>query len=159
MIEFTETTFPFQLIIISVWIFCILYSSPKFFWAETVTVPREENNATETLCVLNRKKYDSKASDIVHFILFYVFPLLVMMVSIEFLPLFVFNSCLRNPSKSRETLRYQYFEWQYNNVRSGIIKIHVKLNKDPCVVNQHSRINENIKKVYIENITVYFTVC
>lgn len=95
---FSQSLCLFQLIIISVWVFCILYSSPKFFWAETVTVPREENNTTETLCVLNRKKYDSKASDIVHFVLFYVFPLLVMLVSWIFLRFSFYSIC--NASES-----------------------------------------------------------
>ncbi|CAH1117734.1 unnamed protein product [Phaedon cochleariae] len=66
-----------KLIIIGVWITCILYSSPKFYWGNTVTNPTA-GNGTETLCVLDRQKYNSKLFDIIHFVLFYVIPLAVM---------------------------------------------------------------------------------
>ncbi|XP_074040530.1 trissin receptor isoform X2 [Leptinotarsa decemlineata] len=65
-----------KLIIVGVWITCILYSSPKFYWGSTVTVP--SGNSSETLCVLDRQKYNSELFDMIHFVLFYVIPLAVM---------------------------------------------------------------------------------
>ncbi|KAJ8979376.1 hypothetical protein NQ317_003075 [Molorchus minor] len=66
------------IIICGVWITCILYSSPKFYLSNTITNVLETENKTETLCVPNREKYNSKLFDIIHFVLFYVVPLIVM---------------------------------------------------------------------------------
>ncbi|KAJ8952524.1 hypothetical protein NQ318_003320 [Aromia moschata] len=65
-----------KMIIVGVWITCILYSSPKFYWGNTVTV--QTGNNSETVCVLNRQKYNSELFDMMHFVLFYVIPLAVM---------------------------------------------------------------------------------
>ncbi|XP_023311047.1 trissin receptor-like [Anoplophora glabripennis] len=70
------TPFRLKLIILGVWITCILYSSPKFYWGNTVTVPTGNNS--ETVCVLNRQKYNSELFDMIHFVLFYVIPLAIM---------------------------------------------------------------------------------
>ncbi|CAG9771276.1 unnamed protein product [Ceutorhynchus assimilis] len=63
-------------IILAVWITCILYSSPKFYWGNTVTVTTE--NSSETVCVLNRQKFNSKMFDIIHFALLYLIPLAII---------------------------------------------------------------------------------
>ncbi|XP_030758725.1 trissin receptor-like [Sitophilus oryzae] len=70
------TSIRLKLIICGVWSICIIYSTPKFYWGNTVTVGTDSNE--ETVCVLNRQLYNSEVFDMVHFVLFYVLPLGVM---------------------------------------------------------------------------------
>lgn len=68
-----------QLIIGAVWLTAALYATPKYFYGFliTTTLPNGKN---ENLCILDRKRHDNKITDLVHFCLLYVLPLMVMMV-------------------------------------------------------------------------------
>ncbi|EFA04697.1 trissin receptor [Tribolium castaneum] len=79
-----------RLIILGVWITCILYSAPKFYWGNTVTVPTK--NMTETMCVLNRTKYNSELFDVTHFVLFYNIPLIIMSLLYSRIAICLWNS-------------------------------------------------------------------
>ncbi|KAG5888877.1 hypothetical protein JTB14_004830 [Gonioctena quinquepunctata] len=79
-----------KLIIVGVWFTCILYSSPKFYWGNIVTVPSGSGN--ETLCVLDRQKYNSELFDMIHFVLFYVIPLAVMSLLYTRIAICLWNS-------------------------------------------------------------------
>lgn len=81
--KFNFFNLTFQVITVMVWTACILYSAPKFYWGNTVTVSSVSTpKSNETVCVLNRQKYNSKLFDIVHFVLLYLIPLTIITVSI-----------------------------------------------------------------------------
>nr|XP_023013062.1 trissin receptor-like [Leptinotarsa decemlineata] len=103
-----------KLIIVGVWITCILYSSPKFYWGSTVTVP--SGNSSETLCVLDRQKYNSELFDMIHFVLFYVIPLAVMSTQLNGEAKLLQNASsnsMPNPNSSQNVLK----------ARRGVIKM------------------------------------
>ncbi|XP_060521236.1 trissin receptor-like [Cylas formicarius] len=70
------TSIRLKLIILGVWSICILYSLPKFFWGNAITIGTKDSS--ETVCVLDRQRYNSEIFDMVHFVLFYILPLGVM---------------------------------------------------------------------------------
>ncbi|KAL1496977.1 hypothetical protein ABEB36_008016 [Hypothenemus hampei] len=72
------TTIRLRIIIATVWIGCVFYSAPKFYFSNTVTVNTGDTN--ETVCVLNREKFDSKLFDMIHFVLLYLIPLAVISI-------------------------------------------------------------------------------
>ncbi|KAF7273422.1 trissin receptor-like [Rhynchophorus ferrugineus] len=84
------TTVRLKIIILVVWIMCILYSSPKFYWGNTVTVTTESGN--ETVCVLNRQKFNSELFDIIHFILLYLIPLAIISLLYTRIAICLWNS-------------------------------------------------------------------
>lgn len=107
-IKFFNLTF--QVITVMVWTACILYSAPKFYWGNTVTVSTEKG--TETVCVLNRQKYNSKLFDIVHFVLLYLIPLTIISVSMCVVLEYIFynfvhqNRKLQGDNKQKFLLMY-----------------------------------------------------
>lgn len=72
----------FQLVIVGVWITSALYSIPKFLFVTTIENELSHGH-TETICIAHRKAYNSELFDLINFGLLYVFPLLVMTVSID----------------------------------------------------------------------------
>ncbi|KAJ3654341.1 hypothetical protein Zmor_013534 [Zophobas morio] len=79
-----------RFIILGVWITCILYSSPKFYWSDAITV--NVNNVNETMCIPNRKKYNSELFDVIHFVLFYNIPLIIMSLLYSRIAICLWNS-------------------------------------------------------------------
>jgi uncharacterized membrane protein len=69
----------FQMVMVVVWVASALYSFPRFIWVGTVTT-HLSNGMTETICITQRRKYDSKLFDMINFSVLYVAPLAVMMV-------------------------------------------------------------------------------
>ncbi|XP_023707003.1 trissin receptor [Cryptotermes secundus] len=67
------------MVMVVVWVASALYSFPRFIWVGTVTT-NLSNGMTETICITQRRKYDSKLFDIINFSVLYVAPLAVMMV-------------------------------------------------------------------------------
>lgn len=67
------------MVILGVWITSAAYSAPKFIWVETIT--NDLGDHMETICIPQRRKYNSKLFDMVNFGLLYVTPLCVMTVS------------------------------------------------------------------------------
>ncbi|XP_030767837.1 trissin receptor-like [Sitophilus oryzae] len=84
------TTVKLKVIILIVWITCILYSSPKFYWGNTVTV--DTGNGSETVCVLNRQKFNSELFDIIHFALLYLIPLAIISLLYTRIAICLWNS-------------------------------------------------------------------
>ncbi|GAB0096017.1 Trissin receptor [Sergentomyia squamirostris] len=68
-----------RLVIGGVWITSAVYSIPKFIFVRTITNDLG-NGTTETICIMHRKRYDSKLFDLINFGLLYVIPLLVMTI-------------------------------------------------------------------------------
>ncbi|KAK9872248.1 hypothetical protein WA026_017049 [Henosepilachna vigintioctopunctata] len=64
--------------ILLVWIASIGYSSPKFIWGRTIVNEFSNGNGIETMCILNRQLYNSKLTDMCHFVLLYCIPLLII---------------------------------------------------------------------------------
>lgn len=71
----------FQFVILAVWITSALYSAPKFFWVNTITTTIGTKN--ETVCIANRKRFNSQLFDMINFVFLYVIPLAIMTVSIN----------------------------------------------------------------------------
>lgn len=71
--------FCFQLAILVVWVTSALYSAPKFFWVNTITTTVDGTD--ETVCIANRKKFNSQVFDMINFVFLYVIPLGIMTVS------------------------------------------------------------------------------
>ncbi|KAK5646285.1 hypothetical protein RI129_004749 [Pyrocoelia pectoralis] len=67
-----------RLVILAVWITSALYSAPKFFWVNTITT--SIRGSDETVCIANRKKFNSQLFDMVNFVLLYVIPLAIMTI-------------------------------------------------------------------------------
>ncbi|KDR15207.1 hypothetical protein L798_10980, partial [Zootermopsis nevadensis] len=67
------------MVMVVVWVASALYSSPRFIWVGTVTT-NLSNGQSETICITQRRKYDSKLFDMINFTVLYVAPLAVMMV-------------------------------------------------------------------------------
>ncbi|PSN37129.1 hypothetical protein C0J52_26633 [Blattella germanica] len=67
------------LVMVVVWVASALYSAPRFIWVGTVTT-NLTNGMTETICITQRRKYNSKLFDIINFTVLYVAPLAVMTV-------------------------------------------------------------------------------
>jgi hypothetical protein len=67
------------MVMVVVWIASALYSFPRFIWVGTVTT-NLSNGMTETICITQRRRYDSKLFDMINFSVLYVAPLAVMMV-------------------------------------------------------------------------------
>lgn len=67
------------MVMVVVWVASALYSFPRFIWVGTVTT-NLSNGMTETICITQRRKYDSKLFDMINFSVLYVAPLAVMMV-------------------------------------------------------------------------------
>ncbi|XP_050303222.1 trissin receptor-like [Anthonomus grandis grandis] len=100
------TSIRLKLIICGVWSVCILYSSPKFYWGDTVTIGKE------TVCVLNRQLYNSKWFDMTHFVLFYILPLGVMSLLYTRIAICLWNSSQqlkRQLDASSNSSQYQTF--------------------------------------------------
>lgn len=70
-----------QLVIVAVWITSAVYSVPKFIFVRTITNNLGDDQL-ETICIINRKAFNSELFDIINFALLYLLPLLVMTVSI-----------------------------------------------------------------------------
>ncbi|XP_055711742.1 trissin receptor isoform X3 [Phlebotomus papatasi] len=68
-----------RLVIGGVWITSAVYSIPKFIFVRTIT-NNLGDGTTETICIMYRKRYDSKLFDLINFGLLYVIPLLVMTI-------------------------------------------------------------------------------
>lgn len=69
-----------QLVIVAVWITSAVYSVPKFIFVRTITNNLGDDQL-ETICIVNRKAFNSELFDIINFALLYLLPLLVMTVS------------------------------------------------------------------------------
>jgi hypothetical protein len=67
------------MVMVVVWVASALYSSPRFIWVGTVTT-NLSNGVSETICITQRRKYDSKLFDLINFTVLYVAPLGVMLV-------------------------------------------------------------------------------
>ncbi|GJQ84977.1 hypothetical protein Trydic_g577 [Trypoxylus dichotomus] len=67
-----------RLVILGVWLTSALYSSPKFFWCNTITHPNVDGTGNETICATNRLKYNSELFDTINFVLLYIIPLGIM---------------------------------------------------------------------------------
>ena len=68
------------MIIVGVWITSALYSVPKFIFVHTVDNDLGDGRV-ESICIINRKLYNSKLFDLVNFGILYIIPLLVISVS------------------------------------------------------------------------------
>lgn len=68
------------MIIAGVWFTSALYSVPKFIFVHTVDNDLG-NGRVESICIMNRKMYDSKLFDLINFGILYIIPLLVISVS------------------------------------------------------------------------------
>ncbi|XP_062547186.1 trissin receptor isoform X2 [Armigeres subalbatus] len=68
-----------RLVIVAVWITSAVYSVPKFVFVRTITNNLGDDQL-ETICIINRKAYNSELFDIINFALLYLLPLLVMTV-------------------------------------------------------------------------------
>ncbi|KAE8752874.1 Trissin Receptor 2 [Frankliniella occidentalis] len=63
-----------------VWVLSALYSSPRFFWVQTISMPVDRIGNSETICISHRQKYDSETFDLINFGLLYATPLAVMLL-------------------------------------------------------------------------------
>lgn len=68
------------MIIAGVWLTSALYSIPKFIFVHTVDNDLGDGKV-ESICIINRKMYDSKLFDFINFGILYMIPLLVISVS------------------------------------------------------------------------------
>ncbi|XP_049549311.1 trissin receptor-like isoform X2 [Anopheles darlingi] len=68
-----------RLVIVAVWITSAVYSIPKFIFVRTITNNLGDDQL-ETICIVNRKMFNSELFDIINFALLYLLPLLVMTV-------------------------------------------------------------------------------
>ncbi|XP_058126478.1 trissin receptor [Anopheles ziemanni] len=68
-----------RLVIVAVWITSAVYSIPKFIFVRTITNNLGDDQL-ETICIVNRKAFNSELFDIINFALLYLLPLLVMTV-------------------------------------------------------------------------------
>ncbi|KAK4880679.1 hypothetical protein RN001_008825 [Aquatica leii] len=65
-----------RLVIFAVWVTSALYSAPKFFWVNTITTSIDGKD--ETVCIANRRKFNSQLFDMINFVFLYVVPLAIM---------------------------------------------------------------------------------
>lgn len=79
MLALRIATIALQLAIVGVWVTAAIYSVPKFIFSETITNVHS-NGMNEEICIMHRRKFNSKVLDSINFALLYVLPLLVMMV-------------------------------------------------------------------------------
>ncbi|KAL1387496.1 hypothetical protein pipiens_012741 [Culex pipiens pipiens] len=68
-----------KLVIVAVWITSAVYSVPKFIFVRTITNNLGDDQL-ETICIVNRKAFNSELFDIINFALLYLLPLLVMTI-------------------------------------------------------------------------------
>ncbi|KAL1396436.1 hypothetical protein pipiens_002691 [Culex pipiens pipiens] len=68
-----------RLVIVAVWITSAVYSVPKFIFVRTITNNLGDDQL-ETICIVNRKAFNSELFDIINFALLYLLPLLVMTI-------------------------------------------------------------------------------
>ncbi|XP_050309734.1 trissin receptor-like [Anthonomus grandis grandis] len=109
------TTIRLKAIIVVVWATCILYSSPKFYWGNTVTVTTE--NSSETVCVLNRQKFDSKLFDVAHFALLYLMPLAIISLLYTRIAICLWNSSEQLKQQLDGSTNLNYYETLYPKCR------------------------------------------
>ncbi|KAK3919133.1 Trissin receptor [Frankliniella fusca] len=69
-----------RVVMLCVWVLSALYSSPRFFWVQTISMPVDRIGNSETICISHRQKYDSETFDLVNFGLLYAAPLAVMLL-------------------------------------------------------------------------------
>ncbi|KAL1404766.1 hypothetical protein pipiens_018721 [Culex pipiens pipiens] len=67
------------MVIVAVWITSAVYSVPKFIFVRTITNNLGDDQL-ETICIVNRKAFNSELFDIINFALLYLLPLLVMTI-------------------------------------------------------------------------------
>uniref|UniRef100_A0A1B0BLT6 G-protein coupled receptors family 1 profile domain-containing protein n=1 Tax=Glossina palpalis gambiensis TaxID=67801 RepID=A0A1B0BLT6_9MUSC len=72
-----------RIVILTVWITSAVYSTPKFVFSKTIKNVHTISGQEEEICVLDRKMFNSKLLDMINFVLLYVIPLLVMMVTLD----------------------------------------------------------------------------
>lgn len=99
---FTLDTGLLQLVIVAVWITSAVYSVPKFIFVRTITNNLGDDQL-ETICIINRKAFNSELFDIINFALLYLLPLLVMTVSVAH------RQCNDLSSHVRFTLSFNLF--------------------------------------------------
>ncbi|XP_055589671.1 trissin receptor-like isoform X2 [Uranotaenia lowii] len=66
-----------RLVIVAVWITSAVYSVPKFIFVRTITNDLGDDQV-ETICIIDRKAFNSELFDIINFALLYLLPLLMM---------------------------------------------------------------------------------
>ncbi|XP_034234246.1 trissin receptor-like [Thrips palmi] len=69
-----------RIVMLCVWVLSALYSSPRFFWVQTISMRLGRSGSTETICISHRQKYNSETFDIINFGLLYAAPLAVMLL-------------------------------------------------------------------------------
>ncbi|KAJ1526211.1 hypothetical protein ONE63_009370 [Megalurothrips usitatus] len=69
-----------RVVMLCVWVLSALYSSPRFFWVEIISMQHTQGGGSEVICISHRQKYDSETFDLINFGLLYAAPLAVMLL-------------------------------------------------------------------------------
>jgi hypothetical protein len=79
------------MVMVAVWVASALYSSPRFIWTGTVTT-NLSNGLTDTICIMQRVKYDSQLFDMINFTVLYLVPLSVITVLYSLIAMTLWHS-------------------------------------------------------------------
>jgi hypothetical protein len=79
------------MVMVAVWVASALYSSPRFIWAGTITT-NLSNGLTDTMCIMQRMKYDSQLFDMINFTVLYLVPLSVITVLYSLIAMTLWHS-------------------------------------------------------------------
>jgi hypothetical protein len=79
------------MVMVAVWVASALYSTPRFIWTGTFT-NNLTNGLTDTMCVMQRRKYDSKLFDMINFTVLYLVPLSIITVLYSLIAMTLWHS-------------------------------------------------------------------
>ncbi|XP_058448036.1 trissin receptor isoform X2 [Malaya genurostris] len=131
-----------RLVIVAVWITSAVYSVPKFIFVRTIT-NNLGNDQLETICIIDRKAFNSELFDIINFALLYLLPLLVMTVLYSRIAIALWKSsrglerhiALQNTTSSNYSANYNRKPSQkYEKRAAGVTESQVSVESDKVVV-------------------------
>ncbi|XP_065078925.1 trissin receptor isoform X2 [Ochlerotatus camptorhynchus] len=131
-----------RLVIVAVWITSALYSVPKFIFVRTITNHLGDDQM-ETICIQNRKAFNSELFDIINFALLYVLPLLVMTILYSRIAIALWKSsrglerhiALQNTTSSNYSNNFNRKpSSKYEKRAAGVTESQVSVESDKVVV-------------------------
>ncbi|XP_049279599.1 trissin receptor isoform X2 [Anopheles funestus] len=131
-----------RLVIVAVWITSAVYSIPKFIFVRTITNNLGDDQL-ETICIVNRKMFNSELFDIINFALLYLLPLLVMTVLYSRIAIALWKSsrglerhiALQNTTSSSYSSNFHRKpSSKYDKRTTGVTESQVSVESDKVVV-------------------------
>uniref|UniRef100_A0A182M9U2 G-protein coupled receptors family 1 profile domain-containing protein n=1 Tax=Anopheles culicifacies TaxID=139723 RepID=A0A182M9U2_9DIPT len=142
MARFCCLTKEMLLVIVAVWITSAVYSIPKFIFVRTIT-NNLGNDQLETICIVNRKMFNSELFDIINFALLYLLPLLVMTILYSRIAIALWKSsrglerhiALQNTTSSSYSSNFHRKpSSKYDKRTTGVTESQVSVESDKVVV-------------------------